>query len=131
MLIKLNIKIYPVEAILSASYAFIDTCYIFLDYDEKNKNIAVSITGKKKLSQKELDVLRGLFLNELLYSTLRYNVSKKNRKLREYIIGRALYTSLPEDEASLKEEQDLDYRKDPLGIAVPWEKKHKKKTCKK
>jgi len=127
MQINLNSKIYPLEAVLNACYIFVDHIYIFLDTDSKGENIKVSFKGKQKLSKKKLESLRDEFMNELLHSTLRYRVSKNNKKIREYIIGRALYSALPTSELELESEK-LDYKEDPLGIAIPWEEKYGKKT---
>jgi len=126
MEIRLDLKIYPLEAILNTCYMFIERAYIFLDGDTKARFVKVSIKGKKKLSKKRLVALRGEFMNELLYSVLRYNVSKNNKKIREYIIGRALYSSVSISDLGVSKEE-LDYQKDPLGIAVPWEEKYGKK----
>lgn len=125
--ITLDSRIYPVEAVLNAAYIFIDRAYIFLDSKLRNK-ITVFIKGKKRISQRQLDCLAGEFMNELLHSALRCAVSKNNKKIREYIVGRALSSALPfsgfgPDAASAK----LDYQEDPLGIAVPWEDKYGKK----
>lgn len=130
MEIQLNSKIYPLEAILNASYAFIDRAYIFLDTNSKGNEIVASLKGKQKLSPKKLEQLRGEFMNELLHCALRYKISKNNKKIREYIVGRALYSalSLPMEEAISEEgSEKLDYQQDPLGIAVPWEEKYGKK----
>lgn len=130
MIIKLNSKIYPLEAIINTSYAFVDRGYIFLDTDAKGSQVNVSIKTKHCSSVKELESLRGEFMNELLHSALRYTVSKNNKKIREYIIGRALYSVLPYSELSAADipnhDGKFDYQKDPLGIAVPWKKKHAK-----
>lgn len=131
MNINLNSKIYPLEAILNACYTFIDRAYIFLDTDSKGNQIKVSIKPKNKLPEKQLEVLKGEFMNELLHSVLRYTVSKNNKKIREYIIGRALYSALPTPDLITADEK-LDYQEDPLGIAIPWEEKYgrKKKSAK-
>lgn len=126
MNIKLNSKIYPLEAILNACYAFIDRVYIFLDSDSKGNLIRVSTKGKHRLSEKQLESLHGEFMNELLHCALRYTISKNNKKIREYIIGRALYSALPASDLVTPTEK-LDYQEDPLGIAIPWEKKYGKK----
>ena len=126
MMLKLNSKIYPLEAILNTCYAFIDRAYIFLDWDSKKENIKVSIKGKKSLSGKQSELLVNEFRNELLHCTLRYQVSINNKKIREYIIGRALFTVLPASDLFSTNEK-LDYQKDPLGIAIPWEKKYGRK----
>jgi len=126
MKIRLDLKIYPLEAILNTCYKFIECIYIFLDTDSKARFVKVSMKGKKKLSKKRLAALKGEFMNELLYSVLRHNVSKNNKKIREYIIGRALYSSVSIPDLDLDKEK-LNYQDDPLGIAVPWEEKYGKK----
>jgi His-Xaa-Ser system protein HxsD len=126
MLLKLNPEIYPPEAILNTCYAFIDRAYIFLDYDSKKENIKVSIKEKKSLSRKQSELLIKEFMNELLHYALRYQVSRNNRKIREYIIGRALYSALGAPEPDSAAEK-FDYQEDPLGIAIPWEEKYGRK----
>jgi len=133
MKIQINSKIYPLEAILNASYAFIDRTYIFLDDDSRKNEITVSLKGKQRLSTKKLNNLRGEFMNELLHCALRCKISKNNKKIREYIVGRALYSALPlsMEETVLEDDSGkLSYQEDPLGIAIPWEEKYgKKKKC--
>ncbi len=116
MKITLNLKVYPLEAIYQACYVFLDRAYIFLD-SLSSKKVLVSLKGKEKLSQKQLESLKGEFLNELLNCSLRLEIAKRNRKIREAIIGQALMSATKE-EASFQE--------DPLGIAVPWEEKYGK-----
>lgn len=126
MEIKLNSNIYPVEAILNACYVFIDRAYIFLDADSKTENIKVSFKGKNKPSEEKLESLKGEFMNELLHSALRCKISKNNKRIRDYIIGRALYSPLPDLDSAGSDEK-LTYQEDPLGIAIPWEEKYGKK----
>ena len=129
MKIRLNSAIYPLEAILNACYCFIDRAYIYLDANCKKETINIFFKGKSRLSEKELSCLRGEFMNELLHCALRYRISKENKKVREYIVGRALYSAsgLTEDSGlSGKKAEELDYKKDSLGIAIPWEKKYGK-----
>ena len=127
--ITLNPNIYPLESILNTCYVFIDSFYIFLDSGSKG-NIKVYIKGKKVISKKQLELLKGKFNNELLYNALRYKISKNNKKIREYIIGRALYSALPDSDLSFKIDNNkkLDYIDDPLGIAIPWEEKYGKSS---
>ena len=127
MNIKLNSKVYPLETILNTCYSFLDRLYFFLDADSKGNNIKISFKGKKKLSQERLKSLKGEFMNELLYNALRFQTATNNKKIREYIIGRALYTPILSPDFGLGSiEETLDYKKDPLGIAVPWEEKYGK-----
>ena len=113
----LNAKIYPLEAILNCCYSFVDKAYIFLDSDPKTKNIKVTLKQKSGSNNKNTRILRGEFMNELLYSLIRQTVSKNNKKIREYIVGRALYSTF----------SSASPLNDPLGIAIPWEKKYSNK----
>ncbi|MAF20828.1 MAG: His-Xaa-Ser system protein HxsD [Parcubacteria group bacterium] len=108
------------EAIYGAAYVFLDKAYLFLDSKNKNK-IQVSLKSKKRLSSKKLEELRGEFLNEFLNYTVRINLAKYNKKIREYIISQALSSALTVEEC---EEDEVKYEDDPLGIAVPWEEKY-------
>ena len=104
---------------------------IFTNYQKRLyniDNIKISFKEKKKLSQAQLKSLRGEFMNELLYNALRSQTATNNKKIREYIIGRALYaTPILSPNLGLEPEEALDYKNDPLGIAVPWEEKYGKK----
>lgn len=117
----LNPRLYSLEAIYGACYVFIDRAYIFLDGDPK-KEIKIYIKAKRKIPLQMLEGLVGEFQNELLNYILRAKISKNTRKIREYIVGKALFSipdSLPEEK-----EKIYDYQKDPLGIAIPWEEKY-------
>jgi len=124
--LTLDSKIYPVEAILNCCYSFIDRAYIYLDKNKKSDRIDVFLKSKEKLNSKQWKALKGTFLNELLYSTLRYQISKNNKNIREYIIGRALYNTSFSASLDQPKQKELDYLEDPLGIAIPWEKKYGK-----
>jgi len=120
----LNAKIYLLEAIYSAAYVFLDRAYIYLDGDPK-KEIMVSLKGKKKLKKNELNALEGEFRNELLNNILRTKIAENNSKIREYIIGQAIYSSVPSEIEEILDKTGDDYQEDPLDIAIPWEEKKK------
>jgi len=124
MVFNLLTKIYHLESILNTCYKFLDRAYIYLDAKKKNE-IIVRLKLKKKSSKKALLNLQNEFMNELLYNALRYHISNNNRKIREYIIGRAVYSAVPGLD-TLSAEKVLNFEEDPLGIAVPWEEKHGK-----
>lgn len=123
-----NLKEYPLEAVYGTAYVFIDWAYLFLN-SEKKDQIEVFLKGKKKLSSKQLDDLKGEFLNELLNYTVRIKLAKNNKKIREYIISQALLSAIGVEELAGKEEE-INYQDDPLGIAIPWEEKYSAKTKK-
>lgn len=126
-------RIYPMEAIYSTSYIFIDRAYVFLDGDPSDK-VKISLKGKESLNGEELEQLRGEFLNELLNYTLRVKVTEKHKKVKEFIVSQALVSSLPKENwdqlvrsklgGDTNSEKELDYMDDPLGIAIPWEEKY-------
>ncbi len=127
IIIPINAKLYSLEAISGAAYVFIDKAYVFLDGNPE-KEVLVQLKGKKDLTGKELKKLAGEFLNELLSSNLRHQISKNNSKIREYIVGAALIGALREDPQELTEpNEEKEWEKDPLGIAIPWEEKYKKR----
>jgi His-Xaa-Ser system protein HxsD len=93
----LDLKIYPLEAVYGASYVFIDRAYVFLE-DAGKEKVKVSFKGKKNPpaggDKKALEVLQGEFLNELLNYTLRVSLENNNKKIRQQIVERALYSSI-------------------------------------
>lgn len=119
----LDIRDYPLEAIYGAVYVFLDRTYLFLN-SQSAKKVEVSLKGKKKLAKKQLEILKGEFLNELLNYTFRINLTKHNKKIREFIVSQALFSAVNKEE--ITEEDEVGYKDDPLGIAVPWEEKYKK-----
>jgi len=125
----LNLQDYPLEAIYGTAYVFLDKAYLFL-VSRPAKKIEVSLKGKKKLTKKQLENLKVEFLNELLNYSLRINLAKHNRKIREYIVSQALFAALGGEEIAEEPEEKFEYEKDPLGIAIPWEEKYGQKSKK-
>lgn len=130
--IKFNLSsnIYNLEVILNTCYIFVDKAYIFLDSDSKGERISVTLKTKRKVSQKQIKQIEGDFMNNLLHNNLRYKINKNNKKVTEYIVSAALYSSLSEAD-TVNSFEKLDYQEDPLGIAIPWEEKYGKKKSKK
>lgn len=124
--IPVDPKVYGLDAVYGASYVFTDRAYIFLE--DKNDKTVVNIKGKEKMTPKKLEAMGGEFMNELLNSGLRHQISKNNKKLREYIAGIVLFSASKTNSASssagpeIKEEKE-GWMDDPLGIAIPWEEK--------
>jgi His-Xaa-Ser system protein HxsD len=120
---------YPMDAVYGASYVFLDRCYVYLD-KTADKRIIIVLQGKEALDKAALESLAGEFSNELLHQVLRTRIAKRTGKVREMIIGRALFSAegatddygLDDDYDDLGD--DADYLDDPLGIAVPWEEKY-------
>ena len=127
VIVSINTKLYPIEAIYGAAYVFIDKAYVFLDGNPE-KEVLVQLKGKKDLTVKDIKKLASEFLNELLSSSLRSQISKNNSKIREYIVGAALIGASGEiSEEKTESIEKKEWEEDPLGIAVPWEEKYKKR----
>jgi len=125
--VTLNTEIYPLEVIYGASYIFIDRVYLFLD--KQGKEVAVTFKPKEGMSKKQLENLAGEFTNELLSCVLRANLSQENKKIRQHIVERVLYSSVNIEKCDCETEEevsDFGYSSedDPLGIAIPWEEKY-------
>ncbi|MBN2112445.1 hypothetical protein JW707_05095 [Candidatus Woesearchaeota archaeon] len=124
--ISVNPKLYPLEAVYSAAYVFMDRAYIVLDGDP-DKGILVKMKLKKEGS---LETLGNEFNNELLNYSDYLTRAKETKIIRELLLQRAIITndssvaeSIDFDELENLEEEFLD---DPEGIAIPWEEKYGK-----
>ncbi len=116
----LKTDIYPKYIIYKACYTFIDRVYIYLDKHTK-EDIKVTLKGKNKLKDKDIDSLKGLFLNELLNVILRENITKRNKKILEYIVGGAINASLENNklvELENKSKDQLDKKESEEDINV-------------
>ncbi len=140
-IVTISLKTYSIEAVYGAAYLFFDKLYLFLEEEGKNK---IKITIKKKDNIKEdVKKLKDEFLNELLSSSIRIVISKKNRRIREYVIVKALTSSLSRESNQYKEkdvfsenkEKDVfseEFKKtaneewdgDTEGISMTWEEKY-------
>lgn len=133
MEILLKTNIYPLEAVINTCYNYLDRAYIYLDGDVE-KAITVFLKIKKRGSKAKLEKLKSEFLNDLIYSTLRYRINLSNKKITEYVIKHALYSALPKENEEFSDKGGLvdskEWLADPLGIAIPWEEKYGKKQKK-
>lgn len=119
--IKINPKIYPLEAVYLTCYNFLERFYIKLDGDPK-KEILVFFEPQKRISEKKLRKFEKEFEKELLNSTIRVMISKQNKKIRESILLTALSSALLKSHPALIEskiKQEVE-RKRASGFLVPW-----------
>ena len=118
----LSEEIYPREAILGAAYLFVDRCFIFLNRPA-DKEVEVRLKLKEPGSTEALETLAGDFANALLDQVVRFHVSDRTGRLREYTMARAFFTtpaqaSIDQLLAELDAEEMME---DDLEIAVPWQ----------
>ncbi len=128
--LALDLQLYPFDVVYGAAYVFIDRCYVLLD--KTAGRCLIHLRGKTELSEKELLDLSGEFGNELLSQALRRKIVKQNQKIIEEITTQAIAGAaggtLPTDFLDSSDD-GMDFLDDPLGIAVPWEDKFKKKSA--
>ena len=124
--LKVNPKLYNLEAVYSAAYIFLDKAYVFLDGDPK-KEIIVKLIPK---GNEDLEELGGEFFNELINYGDYQNRAEETKGIREALLQRALIANdigaIMQGDGAFNELDDEDYLDDPEGIAIPWEEKYGK-----
>jgi His-Xaa-Ser system protein HxsD len=119
---------YPKDAIYGAAYVFIDRCYVHL---ERSGDKRVRVTLRAKNGQiADSQALSGELENELLGQAWRLSIAAENRQLIESITARALGGAAGPpglDELLAMDIDEATAFDDPLGIAMSWEEKYKKK----
>ena len=131
LIISVNPKMYPLEAVYSAAYVFMDRAYIVLDGDPE-KEIIVNMKLKNEGSLEELG---NEFNNELLNYADYLARAKETKNIREMFLQRAIINNDPsaftqeiqdDNLADLEELDNLDDQLDENSedIAIPWEEKY-------
>ena len=118
---------YPRDAIYGAAYIFIDRCYVRLERPGAGR-VAVRLE-RKPSTQATLEELVGEFQNELLGQAWRRQILDENRALLERVSARAVAGSAgpPGLDDLLQIDTSGEAFDDPLGIAMSWEDRYKKK----
>lgn len=130
LVLEFDEALYPKDAIYGASYIFIDRCYVWLDRPKPGR---VSVRLKLKPGvERSLDDLAGEFENELLGQSWRRMIIEENRQLIEQVTTQALSGAAGPPGLDDLLGMDIDDEtafEDPLGIAMSWEEKYKKKSA--
>lgn len=120
--------LYPKDAVYGAAYVFIDRCYVHLDR-AGDRRIKVTLRSKKG-APLDSQACAGELENELLGQAWRRQILDENRQLVEAITARALGGAAGPpglDELLAMDIGEATAFEDPLGIAMSWEEKYKKK----
>ncbi len=121
--------LYPRDAVYGAAYIFIDRCYVWLDRPREGR-VSVRLRLKPDV-ERPLDALAGEFENELLAQAWRRLITDENRQMIESVTTRALAGAAGPPGLDDLLGMDIDDEtafEDPLGIAMSWEEKYKKKS---
>lgn len=127
--IEVDESLYPKEAVYGAAYTFIDRYYVLLDRTA-DRRIRVMLRPKNGTAPVETAALAGEFQNELLGQAWRLELAAQNRQLIESIAMRAVAGAAGPpglDELLAMDIGEASAFDDPLGIAMSWEEKYKKK----
>jgi His-Xaa-Ser system protein HxsD len=127
--IEFDESFYPKDAIYGAAYVFIDRCYVHLDR-AGDKRVRVTLRAKSG-ALADSEALAGELQNELLSQAWRLSIAAENRQLIESITARALGGAAGPpglDELLAMDIDEATAFDDPLGIAMSWEEKYKRKT---
>lgn len=100
MTIEYSEEIYPKEILIKAAFKFLDKAYIHID--KNYGKYIVSITEKDGVDP----ITQGEFDNEMLAQAARYVVSIRTKAIREITLGRAMASTL------IEEETDEEYIED-------------------
>ena len=125
--IEFDEGLYPKDAIYGAAYVFIDRCWVHLDRVADRR---IQVTLKAKKAGADTQAYAGEFQNELLGQAWRRQIVEENRQLIESITTRALGGAAGPpglDELLTMDIGEETAFEDPLGIAMSWEEKYKKK----
>lgn len=131
LVVELDEALYPKDAVYGAAYVFIDRCYVRLDRPAPGR---ISVRLKPKASvETPLADLAGELENELLGQAWRRLLVEENRRLVETVTTQALAGAAGPPGLDELLEMDVDDQAafdDPLGIAMSWEEKYKKRKPK-
>lgn len=126
--VEFDESLYPKDAIYGAAYVFIDRCYVHLDR-AADRRVRVTLRSKSG-SIADGQALAGELENELLGQAWRLSIAGENRQLIESITSRALGGAAGPpglDELLAMDIDEATAFDDPLGIAMSWEEKYRKK----
>ena len=129
LVIEFDEGLYPKDAVYGAAYIFIDRCYVKLDRPSAGR-ISVRLAPKPGATV-SLDAMAGEFENELLGQAWRRQIVEENRQLIEQVTTQALSGAAGPPGLDDLLAMDIDEEtafEDPLGIAMSWEEKYKKKS---
>lgn len=89
MHISFSKEIYPKSALLKAAYAFTDKAYVYLDATVDSYEVDIEAKNGSSVTEKE-------FMNELLSQTVRLDVYKRTKNIRELLLARSIASTVIE-----------------------------------
>jgi His-Xaa-Ser system protein HxsD len=129
--LRVDPTLYPLSAVYAAAYVFLDRCYVLLDKTAE-QTLRVTLAPRKPgADDATLRTFVGEFSNELLSAAWRQQIAQDNRAVIEMVTSQAIAAAM--GAPSLDDLAGFDFGdesfEDPLGIAMSWEEKYKKKPA--
>ncbi|MBR9679764.1 MAG: hypothetical protein GOU99_01795 [Candidatus Altiarchaeota archaeon] len=115
VVVKINVKVFPIDLIYSAAYSIMDRAYVILDGSPEDTIYAIL---KPRTFKGELAELGRIFYDDLVASAFQTVQLVRNRDLRNALLQSLVPAGTPVQEEQFKEE--LVDEKD---IAALWEDK--------
>ena len=85
--IKLDTKIYSIDAIKKAAFEYSKTAWINIITEDENQFVNVFVQLKER--DNSYDFIKSKFLNHILDHQIRIDISKEFKTIREMIIAQA------------------------------------------
>lgn len=105
---KYNKELYSKAALIKAAYNFTDSTYIHLDSDESYYYVTFEAKdGMPLMDEKD-------FVNEMLAQSVRHEVYKQTKNIRELMMARAMASSVIMSDEQVEEKFDGDYSEDEI-----------------
>ena len=110
-------ELYSKTALLKAAYNYTDTSYVHLDADEEYYYVDIEL---KKTEKSIDDITEKEFINEILTQSVRHEVYRQTKNIRELLLARAMATTVITDSKLLEEEGLFDDNYDESEILKDW-----------
>lgn len=111
--LKFNKELYSKIALIKAAYNYTDSSYIHLETDDRFYYVMIeSKNGNADITEKE-------FTNEMLAQSVRHEVYKQTKSIRELLLARAMATSIIVDNG-ISEERSTEETFDENEILKDW-----------
>src|SRR5262245_17262995 len=127
--LQVDETVYPLDALYATAFTFIDRFYVLLDRGDGGRYRVILAPKSGALDEAAAKSAIGDFAAELLACAWRQQITRENRAMIEAVTMKALGGAM--GPPSLDELASFDFGQDefddPLGIAVSWEEKYKKK----
>ena len=107
--LKFSKEMYSKIALIKAAYNFTDSAYVHLDSDSDYYYVDLEWKdGSKEVSEKE-------FTNEILAQSVRHEIYRQTKNIRELLLARAMATSvIVEDGLEEQEESNNSFDEDEI-----------------